>query len=149
MPLSIVILAACQGKRMASDLPKVLQPLAGRPLLAHVIDTARLLNPAAIHVIYGHGGERVREAFLDAGIRWTLRLGLPHQASLVEKASGEPRQRGRLTNTRSGYNGCSKSGEILGKVRIWQVTATDGAALSARACRFQCRLSASIAFRGY
>ena len=48
---------------MASDLPKVLQPLAGRPLLAHVVATARALKPAAIHVVYGHGGERVREAF--------------------------------------------------------------------------------------
>jgi bifunctional UDP-N-acetylglucosamine pyrophosphorylase/glucosamine-1-phosphate N-acetyltransferase len=81
MPLSIVILAAGQGKRMASDLPKVLQPLAGRPLLAHVIDTARSLNPAAIHVIYGHGGERVREAIPDAGISWVLQaeqLGTGH-----------------------------------------------------------------------
>ncbi|MBV1694309.1 MAG: bifunctional UDP-N-acetylglucosamine diphosphorylase/glucosamine-1-phosphate N-acetyltransferase GlmU [Hyphomicrobiales bacterium] len=50
---------------MKSDLPKVLQPLAGKPLLAHVIDTARTLSPAAIHVVYGHGGERVRSA-LDA-----------------------------------------------------------------------------------
>jgi bifunctional UDP-N-acetylglucosamine pyrophosphorylase/glucosamine-1-phosphate N-acetyltransferase len=81
MPLSVVILAAGQGKRMASDLPKVLQPLAGRPLLAHVIDTARSLNPAAIHVVYGHGGECVREAFPDAGIHWTLQaeqLGTGH-----------------------------------------------------------------------
>ena len=60
MKLSIVILAAGQGKRMRSDLPKVVQPLAGRPLLRHVIDTARLLDPAAIHVVYGHGGEQVR-----------------------------------------------------------------------------------------
>ncbi len=81
MPLSVVILAAGQGKRMASDLPKVLQPLAGRPLLAHVIDTARSLKPAAIHVVYGYGGERVREAFPDAGIHWTLQaeqLGTGH-----------------------------------------------------------------------
>jgi bifunctional UDP-N-acetylglucosamine pyrophosphorylase/glucosamine-1-phosphate N-acetyltransferase len=81
MPLSVVILAAGQGKRMASDLPKVLQPLAGRPLLAHVIDTARSLNPAAIHVVYGHGGERVREAFPDSGICWVLQaeqLGTGH-----------------------------------------------------------------------
>ena len=63
MPLTVVILAAGQGKRMASDLPKVLQPLAGRPLLAHVVATARALEPEAIHVVYGHGGERVRAAF--------------------------------------------------------------------------------------
>ena len=81
MPLSVVILAAGQGKRMASELPKVLQPLAGRPLLAHVIDTARLLRPAAIHVVHGHAGERVREAFPDEAIHWTLQaeqLGTGH-----------------------------------------------------------------------
>ena len=81
MPLSVIILAAGQGKRMVSDLPKVLQPLAGRPLLAHVIDTARSLNPAAVYVVFGHGGERVREAILDAGIHWVLQaeqLGTGH-----------------------------------------------------------------------
>jgi bifunctional UDP-N-acetylglucosamine pyrophosphorylase/glucosamine-1-phosphate N-acetyltransferase len=81
MPLSVVILAAGQGKRMVSDLPKVLQPLAGRPLLAHVIDTARSLNPAAVYVVFGHGGERVREAIPDAGIHWVLQaeqLGTGH-----------------------------------------------------------------------
>ena len=61
MKLSVVILAAGQGKRMKSDLPKVLQPLAGRPLLKHVIDVAQSLEPASVHVVYGHGGERVRE----------------------------------------------------------------------------------------
>ena len=61
MPISVVILAAGQGKRMKSDLPKVLQPLAGRPLLKHVIDSAREIDAADIHVVYGHGGERVRE----------------------------------------------------------------------------------------
>jgi bifunctional UDP-N-acetylglucosamine pyrophosphorylase/glucosamine-1-phosphate N-acetyltransferase len=60
MALSIVILAAGQGKRMKSDLPKVLQPLAGRPLLTHVIDCARTLDARAMHVVYGHGGEQVR-----------------------------------------------------------------------------------------
>ncbi|MBI3779097.1 MAG: NTP transferase domain-containing protein, partial [Gammaproteobacteria bacterium] len=59
-PLEIVILAAGQGKRMYSDLPKVLHGLAGKPLLGHVLDTARALNPAAIHVVYGHGGDQVR-----------------------------------------------------------------------------------------
>jgi len=72
MPLSVVILAAGQGKRMASDLPKMLQPLAGRPLLGHVIDTARSLKPAAIHVVHGHDAERVREAFPATDIHWVL-----------------------------------------------------------------------------
>ncbi len=76
-PLSVVILAAGEGKRMKSALPKVLQPLAGRPLLQHVIDTARSLDPADIHVVYGHGGERVRaalerEPIAGAAIAWTL-----------------------------------------------------------------------------
>ncbi|HEY2275111.1 MAG TPA: bifunctional UDP-N-acetylglucosamine diphosphorylase/glucosamine-1-phosphate N-acetyltransferase GlmU [Steroidobacteraceae bacterium] len=71
-PLSVVILAAGEGKRMKSSLPKVLQPLAGRPLLKHVIDTARSLEPAAIHVVYGHGGERVRAALEGEPVSWTL-----------------------------------------------------------------------------
>ncbi len=64
-PLHVIILAAGAGKRMKSLLPKVLQPIAGRPMLAHVIDTARQLQPAGIHVVYGHGGEAVRAAFAD------------------------------------------------------------------------------------
>ena len=66
---------------MKSALPKVLQRLAGRPLLAHVIDTARALDPEAIHVVYGHGGELVREALPDEAIDWTLQaqqLGTGH-----------------------------------------------------------------------
>ena len=62
-PLHVVILAAGEGKRMKSALPKVLQPVGGRPMLAHVIDTARALEPAGIHVVHGHGGEAVRAAF--------------------------------------------------------------------------------------
>jgi len=50
---------------MRSDLPKVLQPLAGQPLLLHVLEQARELAPEAIHVVYGHGGERVRAACLE------------------------------------------------------------------------------------
>ncbi len=81
MPLSIVILAAGQGKRMKSDLPKVLQPLAGRPLLAHVLQTAKALQADAIHVVYGHGGDRVREALADEPVNWVLQaeqLGTGH-----------------------------------------------------------------------
>jgi bifunctional UDP-N-acetylglucosamine pyrophosphorylase / glucosamine-1-phosphate N-acetyltransferase len=58
----VVILAAGQGKRMHSRLPKVLHPLAGQPMLAHVIATARALNPRRICVVYGHGGEEVPKA---------------------------------------------------------------------------------------
>ena len=61
--LHVIILAAGAGKRMKSALPKVLQPVAGRPMLAHVVDTARQLQPAGIHVVHGHGGEAVRAAF--------------------------------------------------------------------------------------
>lgn len=81
MPLSVVILAAGQGKRMNSALPKVLQPLAGRPMLAHVLASARALEPAAIHVVYGHGGDAVKAAFPDADVSWALQekqLGTGH-----------------------------------------------------------------------
>ncbi len=60
--LNVVILAAGQGKRMHSTLPKVLHPIAGRPLLAHVLDAARALSPAKIIVVTGHEAERVRKA---------------------------------------------------------------------------------------
>lgn len=71
LPLHVVILAAGEGKRMRSSLPKVLQPLAGQPMLAHVIATARQLQPAAIHIVYGHGGDQVQAAFADQGdLQW-------------------------------------------------------------------------------
>ncbi|WP_277187208.1 bifunctional UDP-N-acetylglucosamine diphosphorylase/glucosamine-1-phosphate N-acetyltransferase GlmU [Caballeronia sp. BR00000012568055] len=59
--MNIVILAAGMGKRMRSALPKVLHPLAGQPLLSHVIDTARTLSPTRLVVVVGHGAEKVRE----------------------------------------------------------------------------------------
>ncbi len=64
-PLHVIILAAGEGKRMKSMRPKVLQPIAGRPMLAHVIDAARALDAAGIHVVHGHGGDQVRAAFAD------------------------------------------------------------------------------------
>lgn len=82
VPLHVIILAAGAGTRMKSNRAKVLMPLAGRPLLAHVVDTARALRPAAIHVVYGHCGEQVRAAFAgQADLRWVLqaeRLGTGH-----------------------------------------------------------------------
>jgi bifunctional UDP-N-acetylglucosamine pyrophosphorylase/glucosamine-1-phosphate N-acetyltransferase len=81
MPLDVIVLAAGQGKRMRSDLPKVLQPIAGRPLLAHVLDTARALNPRKTVVVHGHGAEKVRAAFAQAPVEWVLQaeqLGTGH-----------------------------------------------------------------------
>ncbi len=74
MPLSIVILAAGQGTRMKSSRPKVLHPLAGRPLLAHVIDTARALEPAQLLVVVGHGADAVRDAFADEAVGFVEQL---------------------------------------------------------------------------
>lgn len=79
--LDIVILAAGAGKRMQSSLPKVLHPLAGRPLLSHVLDTAHALTPSQICVVYGHGGERVKQAINDSSLVWvrqTQQLGTGH-----------------------------------------------------------------------
>ena len=81
MRLAVVILAAGQGKRMKSDLPKVLQPLAGKPLLGHVVSRARTLNPDSLHVVYGHGGNTVREALAAEKLQWALQaeqLGTGH-----------------------------------------------------------------------
>jgi bifunctional UDP-N-acetylglucosamine pyrophosphorylase/glucosamine-1-phosphate N-acetyltransferase len=75
IPLHIVILAAGEGKRMHSALPKVLLPLAGKPMLAHVVASARELNPAHIHIVFGHRGDAVRAAFADQSD-----LGWVHQA---------------------------------------------------------------------
>ena len=81
MKLAVVILAAGQGKRMKSDLPKVLQPLAGAPLLGHVVSRARTLNPSSMHVVYGHGGDAVRAALAKENLKWALQaeqLGTGH-----------------------------------------------------------------------
>ena len=79
--MNVVILAAGKGKRMHSDLPKVLHPLAGKPLLAHVIASARELGAGKICVVYGHGGEQVRAALDAPDLAWALQepqLGTGH-----------------------------------------------------------------------
>lgn len=97
-PLHIVILAAGQGKRMRSALPKVLQPLAGQPLLAHVLTTARSLEPVAIHVVHGHGGEQLRQRFAEADdLHWVeqpQQLGTGHatQMAMPAIAGNDPDQ---------------------------------------------------------
>ena len=87
--LHVVILAAGEGKRMKSARPKVLMPLAGRPMLGHVLDTARALNPSAIHIVYGHGGDQVRAAFADPDLSWILQSeqrGTGHAVKLAMAA---------------------------------------------------------------
>jgi bifunctional UDP-N-acetylglucosamine pyrophosphorylase/glucosamine-1-phosphate N-acetyltransferase len=82
MKLSVIVLAAGQGKRMHSDLPKVLHAVGGRAILGRVIDTARSIEASRIIVVYGHGGERVREAFAaEPGLTWVEQaeqLGTAH-----------------------------------------------------------------------
>lgn len=80
-PIQIVILAAGQGKRMHSNLPKVLHPVAGKPLAQHVIDTARTLSPEKLVVVYGHGGDVVRSTLAAPDISWAeqaQQLGTGH-----------------------------------------------------------------------
>jgi bifunctional UDP-N-acetylglucosamine pyrophosphorylase/glucosamine-1-phosphate N-acetyltransferase len=79
--MNIVILAAGQGKRMHSNLPKVLHPLAGKALVQHVIDTARSLSPQTLCLVYGHGGEALRSTLDAPGLSWALQepqLGTGH-----------------------------------------------------------------------
>jgi len=79
--VNIVILAAGSGKRMHSSTPKVLHRLAGRALLAHVFDTAKQLSPKVICIVYGHGGELVRQAVEENGVVWVMQepqLGTGH-----------------------------------------------------------------------
>jgi bifunctional UDP-N-acetylglucosamine pyrophosphorylase/glucosamine-1-phosphate N-acetyltransferase len=71
-PLHIVILAAGEGTRMKSNLPKVLHTMGGRPLLHHLMDTATGLRPAALHVVVGNGADRVREACAQYEVDWIL-----------------------------------------------------------------------------
>jgi bifunctional UDP-N-acetylglucosamine pyrophosphorylase/glucosamine-1-phosphate N-acetyltransferase len=81
MKLEVVILAAGQGTRMKSRLPKVLHTVGGLPLLEHVIRTAKALNPAALHVVVGHGSDQVREVLAQHDIHWVLQaeqLGTGH-----------------------------------------------------------------------
>ena len=92
MNLSVVILAAGQGKRMNSDFPKVLQPLAGQPLLQHVIGAARTVNPDNIYVVYGHGGAQVQAALAHENVEWILQaeqLGTGHAVMQAK----QPRQK--------------------------------------------------------
>ena len=80
-PMSVVILAAGKGTRMYSDLPKVLHLLAGKPMVQHVIDAAKVLNAQQINLVYGHGGDLLKSTLDDASLNWVLQaeqLGTGH-----------------------------------------------------------------------
>jgi bifunctional UDP-N-acetylglucosamine pyrophosphorylase/glucosamine-1-phosphate N-acetyltransferase len=86
MDLNVIVLAAGEGKRMRSSLPKVLHPLAGKPLIEHVVGTARTLAPARIFVVYGHRGHELRGALADLDVAWieqAERLGTGHAVQQV------------------------------------------------------------------
>ena len=93
-PLHVVILAAGEGKRMKSDRPKVLQAIAGKPMLGHVVDAALALGAAAIHVVYGHGGDQVRQAFAaQTDLHWAeqaRQLGTGHAVQQAIPAIPDP-----------------------------------------------------------
>lgn len=86
MDLAVIILAAGKGTRMRSRLPKVLHPLAGKPLVAHVIDTAKRLDPTEIIVVGGHGAPQLQAAITAPGIKWALQeeqLGTGHAVQIA------------------------------------------------------------------
>ena len=81
MSFEVVILAAGQGTRMRSRLPKVLHCVAGKPMVRHVIDNAQQLGAQAVHVVIGHGGDSVKQAMGDTAVRWAVQeqqLGTGH-----------------------------------------------------------------------
>ncbi|MCP5183469.1 MAG: bifunctional UDP-N-acetylglucosamine diphosphorylase/glucosamine-1-phosphate N-acetyltransferase GlmU [Pseudomonadales bacterium] len=91
MTLDVVILAAGQGTRMRSSLPKVLHPIAGKPMLAHVLDTARLLTPSGMHVVVQPGADQVRRA-LAGDITWVEQreqLGTAHAVAQAMPGIGD------------------------------------------------------------
>ncbi|MCG8708558.1 bifunctional UDP-N-acetylglucosamine diphosphorylase/glucosamine-1-phosphate N-acetyltransferase GlmU [Brenneria sp. 4F2] len=79
--MSVVILAAGKGTRMYSDLPKVLHPLAGKPMVQHVIDAAMSVGAQHVHLVYGHGGDLLKHTLSDQALNWVLQaeqLGTGH-----------------------------------------------------------------------
>lgn len=87
--LNVIILAAGQGTRMKSRLPKVLHPLGGKPLLAHVIDAANVLNPAKLLVVYGHGGQQVQDTINSPAIHWVEQMEQLGTGHAVNQAAPE------------------------------------------------------------
>ncbi len=86
MSLEVIVLAAGKGKRMRSDLPKVLHTLAGRPLITHVLETATALNPRAIHVVCGRDGAAVQAATGGDAVRWVVQAEQRGTGHAVQQA---------------------------------------------------------------
>ncbi|WP_395338536.1 bifunctional UDP-N-acetylglucosamine diphosphorylase/glucosamine-1-phosphate N-acetyltransferase GlmU [Ningiella sp. W23] len=81
MALSVIILAAGKGTRMKSDLPKVLHPIANKPIVEHIINTVQSIDSDTINLVYGHGGDMLKEALRDYSLNWCLQeeqLGTGH-----------------------------------------------------------------------
>ncbi|OOF40581.1 UDP-N-acetylglucosamine diphosphorylase/glucosamine-1-phosphate N-acetyltransferase [Rodentibacter rarus] len=85
--ISAVILAAGKGTRMYSDLPKVLHKVAGKPMVKHVIDTTHSLGAENVHLIYGHGGELMRERLANEKVNWVLQTEQLGTAHAVQQAA--------------------------------------------------------------
>ena len=86
MDIEVVVLAAGQGKRMYSQLPKILHPLAGIPMIERVLQTAELLKPKQIHLVYGHQAERIHQQLSEYPINWVMQnkqLGTGHALQQV------------------------------------------------------------------
>lgn len=86
MDLSIVVLAAGQGTRMKSSKPKVLHPVGGKPMLAHVLTTARELHPAQIAIVYGYAGDAIKQAFPESDLIWVEQVKQCGTGDAVAKA---------------------------------------------------------------
>jgi bifunctional UDP-N-acetylglucosamine pyrophosphorylase/glucosamine-1-phosphate N-acetyltransferase len=87
MNLSVIILAAGAGTRMRSQKPKVLHRLAGTPMVEHVYNTSRELGAAHIHVVYGHGGDQLKQTCKHFDVQWALQAEQLGTAHAVEQAS--------------------------------------------------------------
>lgn len=94
--LHVIILAAGEGKRMRSSLAKVLLPVAGKPMLGHVLDAARALKPAGIHIVHGHRGDAVRAAFPDVDLYWVHQAEQRGTGHAVGLALGEISNQARV-----------------------------------------------------
>ena len=91
--MSVVILAAGKGTRMYSDLPKVLHTLAGKAMVQHVIDAANELGAAHVHLVYGHGGDLLKQALKDDNLNWVLQAEQLGTGHAMQQAAPKPQER--------------------------------------------------------